>query len=457
MNMWNKFKSLFAFQTHEAVPGEEAVPENSHGDYAVRRNRKFDVLARCLAIVAAVLLWIYVVNTTTTSEERVFSLVPVEYKNEATLRAEHGLMVQSINIDTLNVTLMGSKQDVRAITADQVKAYVNLSEITEAGEHSLNVYVDVPSGITMVSQTVAQVLVSVDAPSSRVVTLTSDDLLLRGWSLAENCTFGNISLSTDELTLEGPALALQKVKRVELRSDVIGSAQGSFTVTATPYLLDAEGNEIQDNRISIRNQASVQAHVEVLKSKTVSLTVESGYGGLPEGLLTISPSAVTVMGDPQTVDALESISLGAIDVRSILADETMTMAVGVPNLVISDGNGNPVSEATVTVKVSSLPTRTVDGVKVWRGEEVSGTVSVTVRGVSADYAVQLQALTAENIVVYSDPAMKEGSLEAMSVVFSEFFRDVVYEIELSDYRTLPAKPVGTEEPIETIQLDHILE
>lgn len=445
--MWNRIKAYFT-----AKPKPEVTPElneeERRGDYTVVRSRKIDALLKIVSFLAAFGLWFYVVSTTSTSEERSFELVPVVCKNDSTLRAEYGLIVQSISIDTLNVTLMGNRQSVRSLTSEQVKAYVNLSEINTAGEHTLPIYFDLPSGITVVSQTISQVLVNVDSPSTRVMQLSSGQLQLRGWSLGEGCFFGEKKLSVDHLTLEGPTLALNKVESIELRSEIIGSAQSNFTVTAVPYLLDDDGNTITDSSITIQEKAPVEAYVEVLKSKEVPLVVESRQGEFASDILTVSPQTVTITGDPQTVDATKMIRLGEIDERTLLSDQELSFDVQAKGLTVTDAEGLAVTKATVQIKVSSLPTRVIESVNVWRGEQIVGTAKVTVRAVSEDRFAQMQALLSENIVIYSDPSEPEGEIEAMSVVFSEFFRDAVYEIAITDYQSKPEQK--TDSPVEPI-------
>ncbi len=446
--MWNKIKSYFTSKQIAEVDYEGA--EENHGHYAVKRSRKIDLLLKIGAFLAAFGLWFYVVSTTATIEERSFELIPVVCKNDASLRAELGLIVQSISIDTLNVTLAGNRQAVRDLTSNQVKAYVNLSEIKSAGEHTLQIYFDLPSGITVASQNVTQVLVNVDSPSTRELKLSADQLQLRGWSLGDGCFFGEKKLSLSTLTLEGPTLALNKVAGVELRSDIIGSAQSSFTVTATPYLLDADGNPITDESITIREKAAIEAHVEVLKSKKVPLIVNSRHGEFAPGILSVSPSTVTITGDPQAVDSQKYILLGEVDERTLLADSESEYAVKANGLTVTDGQGNAVTKAKVKIKVSALPTRVIEAVNVWRGEKIVGTVKVTVRATAEEHAAQLQALLAENIAIYADPTKPEGDVSAMTVVFTEFFRDAVYEIALTDYKIKIAEPQGSATP----ELDH---
>ena len=119
------------------APAEEEQTADQAGEQvgsspADPQKRNFEIFAKVMAVLVALGLWIYVVSTNTTSEERDFSLVAVTCQGEDALRTQHGLIVQSISIDTLNISVMGSRQQVRALTADQVKAYVSLSDIKTA-------------------------------------------------------------------------------------------------------------------------------------------------------------------------------------------------------------------------------------------------------------------------------------------------------------------------------------
>ena len=437
--MWNKIKSYFTLKNLLSVSSAE---EESDGNYVVKKNKKMDLALKICAVLAAFGVWYYVTSTTATVEERSFELIPVTCKNDASLRAEQGLIVQSMSIDTLNVTLTGNRQALRNLSSGEVKAYVNLNEIKSAGEHTLQIYFDLPSGIAVASQNVTQVLVNVDSPSTRQFKLTADQLKLRGWSLSDGCFFGKQELNLSAITLEGPMLSLEKVKSIELRSDIIGSAQSSFTVTASPILLDADGNPIDDDKITIREKATIEAHVEVLKTKKVPLVLNNQHGEFSAGVLTVSPAQVTITGDPQVVDAQKYILLGEVDERSLLADSELEYAVKADGLIVTDDQGKEVTQAKVKIKISALPTRVIESVNVWRGDKIVGTAKVTVRACGEEYAVQLQSLLAENIAIYSDPAKPEGEVGAMSVVFSEFFRGSVYEIAITEYTAKISEPQG---------------
>ena len=431
--MWNRIKAFFG----SGPAGADEGADNRHVDYAVKKNRKFDMIARVLAVLAALLLWIYVVSTTTVSEEKDFSLIPVTCSGEESMRSEYGLVVQSISIDTLNVRLMGNRQDLRKVTGEEVKAYVSLAEIDMAGEYELKVYVDVPSGITVVSQSVSQVVVEVDRTAQKKLSVGEQNLSLRGWTLPDGCYFGNINSSVNQITVEGPTMSLNKVASVELRSDVIGDADESFTVTATPYLLDSKGNIITDSALSIREAGQIKLSVEVLKSKTVPLKLQGKYGYLTDSQYTLSPSTAVIVGDPQKVDATDSLTIAVVDETLLTAGATGKYPLFVDGLVVTDSHNIPLSTIDAKFDLSKLPLLTVKEVPVVRGGNTVGSVTVTVRGVSEEVAAIVQAVTAKDIVVYSGTDQPEGAVDAMTAVVSESLRAYVYAIEISDYSNVP--------------------
>lgn len=426
------------FDFKKIFTGKSSSPEqpvNDHGgDYAVKKSKRTDVIARVLAILAAFLLWAYVTTTNSTTEERSFSLVPVTYREESILKNEYGLIVQSINIDTLNVKLEGLKSDVRAINASDVKAYVSLGSITEAGEYTLDVYIDVPSGTTCVAQSVDKVVVSVDKPDTRKLPLSDEKVVLSGWSLEKDCFFGEITLNEKEIILEGPTLELEKVADVEVRTDVIGSASDSFTATASVHLIDTEGNEIVGSGVSVRGGNHLEVSVEVLKKVKVDLKLKGKYGQLSNDLVTITPAQVWLTGEPEALEGMKELSIGSIDETTLTEDSEQSFLLTFDGVKITNEAGEQISSATAVIRVSALPVRTFANLPVLRNGAVVGSVTIDVRAVSADDAEKLQLLTADRITVNASSADSSVELNELTVSFDEAYEDAVYAIALRGYR-----------------------
>lgn len=411
-------------------------PESDHGgDYAVRRSKQIYVAARILAVVGAVLLWIYVASTNTVTEERDFSLVPITYREENVLKSDYGLIVQSINIDTLNVKLMGNRTDVRALTASDVKAYVNLGGITRAGEYELDVYVDVPSGTTCVSQTVDKVAVSVDMPSTKTMPLSPEKVVISGWSLDKDCFFGEITLNTEQIILEGPTLELEKVADVEVRTDVIGSADASFTATASVHFLDSEGAEIVGSGVSVRGGNHLRVSVEVLKTVKVKLVLEGSDGVLSDDLVTLTPSHVLLTGEPDALAGRKELVVGKIDQAALKTDTERSFELSFEGIKVTNESGEEISsvDAVIRSTVFEPKTFTVTDIPVLQGDMVIGRVNMHLVGGSADDEEILKLCTAENITIIA-PNASTVDINKLIVSFDRPYLGAVSEYSLYSYR-----------------------
>lgn len=412
-------------------------PEQNHGgDYAVKRSKRTDLVARILAILAAILLWIYVSTTNSTTEEQTFSLVPVTYREESILKNEYGLIVQSINIDTLNVTLEGLKNDVRSIAVSDVKAYVNLGGITEAGEYTLDVYVDVPSGTTCVSKTVDKVVVSVDRPSTKDFPLSTDKVELSGWSLDKDCFFGDISLSSDRIVLEGPTLELEKIADIKVRTDMIGSANASFTATASVHFIDAEGDEIVDSGVNVQGDNILKVSVEVLKKMKVELKIEGKEGILSGDRVTLTPAYAWLTGEPEALEGKKEWIVGSIDETTVYADTTKTYPLALDGCQITDDSGEAVTSVSVVIKGVPKPVlnHTLTDLPVLQGETVVGYVSMNLTASDADDAEKLKTLTSRSVTVYLPVGSSLNTVDDLLVSFEKEFLTVIDEYDLYGYR-----------------------
>lgn len=416
---------------------DEATPEqleNGHGDYAVKKSKRTYMIARILAFLAAFLLWVYVASTNTTTDEQDFNLVPITYREASVLKNEYGLIVQSISIDTLNVTLMGNKTDVRSISTSDVKAYVNLGSITKAGEYELDVYVDAPSGTTCVAQTVDKVVVNVDKPSHKTIALSTDNVVLSGWSLEKDCFFGDITLSSNEIVLEGPTLELEKVEDIKLRTDVIGNADSSFVATASVHFLDSDGDEIVGSGVSVQGGNQLQVSVQVLKKVKVKLVLNGKNGRLSDEQVTIVPGHVWLTGEPDTLSGIKELSIGKIDETTLTEDLVKDFTLTFDGAEITDEDGEKITTAKATVRYVEEPitTFTVAEVPVYAGDELVGYVDVDVTADHAEDAEVLRGMKAANITVRA-VADALGDLEKMDVSFEKPYISAVSDYELHSF------------------------
>lgn len=404
-----------------------AENEGEYGDYKVKRNKTLDNIMLIVSLLAALALWIYVYNSTNTTDEKTFNLVSIEKKNADALFEDYDLVVQSMNIDTLNVSVMGSKDAMSKLDISDIKAYINLSGINEAKEYTLDVLVDVPEGITCVSQTVYRVEVRVDRSTSKEFTIDSSNVMLKEWSLEQGYELGNLSTNITKVTLEGSSTDISKVASVGVMTGAVGNIKNNMTANCQIVLLDASGNQIELPGIHVKtDKPSIEAKIEVLKRKIIPLEVSTLYGYVPSELVKITPAQIEIFGDPALVDSVSSYPLTTVNEKEIgvSAPYTREFELSLNGLQISDGNGNKVERATVEIDLSSLEYRKIQGVELYKGGDSIGNVEVTLVAKRDDEMCtgMLNKITAEEIKAYY-----EDGMNMLAINFDQLYAEYIFE------------------------------
>ena len=393
------------FKKKKDIP--EAGFEDERGDYSVKKNKTLDNVMKVVAVLAAFALWAYVFTTTRTTDERTFNLISIEERNAEYLASEYDLVVQSTNIDTINVTLMGNRSELNALEFSDVKAYVNLQGITGPGEYTLEVLVDIPKGFTCVDRTVTQIDVSVDRSTEKTVKVDSSAVVLSGWTLETGYSFGEIGTNLSYVTLKGTSRDLDKVAAVNVKTGALGNVTAGLSSVCQIQLLDSSGNILSLPGVQvIPDVESVQAYVTVYKEKRVPLAVTPKYGLLDSSFVSVSPSSVIIKGEPSAVDSLDSIILGEIDEKAekVTLKNEYTFDISASGLTVTDSDGNPVNRALVTVDQTGLAAKKVTGIPLYSGEKQIGTASVKVIaiGEGSVYRLMTDSVSGSDLAAYTD-------------------------------------------------------
>jgi hypothetical protein len=121
-------------------------------------------------------------------------------------------------------------------------------------------------------------------------------------------------------------------------------------------LMDADGNEVKDEGITLETP-EVQVSMKVLKNKEVPLTVtlvEGGGATEANAVVTIDPATIMLAGDAATLDSINKLVLGTIDLAGFAQSFEDTFTI-----ILPDGTEtlSGVTKAKVTVELKGLATK----------------------------------------------------------------------------------------------------
>lgn len=284
---------------NENNTGAEETKVNSEG-----AKRRGDILALILCLVVAFMLWGYVMSMESPTSERTFNGVKVSISNMENLNDKHNLSIvsESENL-VVDVILQGKKSVLSKLTSDDIKAYIDVGNITEAGTHSLDIkYLPFPEGTTFAGSSSGSMSMKVDKKATIEVPIV---VKYENCIIPDGYSVGEYILSVDTVRVEGAKADLDKIKEA-----IITISAGTLTNTLVakdriPMICDKNGKKFESEYISY-DVTYVDVKLPVYLQKEIKLgyeLVHDLYNG-NNADISMSPSVLTVFGEASAVDKL---------------------------------------------------------------------------------------------------------------------------------------------------------
>ena len=283
---------------------EYAVPDIVVADDKPTKKQRH-ILAKLLCLLAATCVWMYVMNLEATNYERTFTQIPVAIDGVTQLNAESNMSVISGYDNTVDVVVSGKKSDVQKLTAEEIRASVDVSTMMSAGKFSMAVNVQLPAGFTVTNAGLLTADLYVDVDTQREVPVRITSL---GFNVSSSYTMGTPILSHETVTVTGPAQVLDLIECASLSFD-LGTVTSSTTMVGTPQLEDVGGVRISNPYVRCDIK---EITVEIPVTMTKDIKLVASYK-LPEmknnWAASIRPETITVEGDPVLLRELEEVSV----------------------------------------------------------------------------------------------------------------------------------------------------
>lgn len=316
---------------------------------------------KIVSLVFAMLLWGYVLMSENPQRTKTISNVQLNVDGEAELIAKQLVLSGDKDYGTVNVRVSTQLTSYADLSADDITASINLTGITETGEHDVPITARTSTG-TVVSVTPDHIKITVDNLVSRSIPV---EIELEG-ELNDGYWAGEAVTSRNTVEIEGP---LEYVSLIDCAKGVLNveSATSSINKSVLLTLYDKDGNEL-DSNLFYTKLPSTTVRMEILPMKTVSIDVENAIQGkdnLPKNYEIIGygvngTGKVRIVGEKSVLDAIDSISIEYIDVSGVTENIVQDVALVVPEGVtlLDDGTVNlyiNIREKTDEVIYESVP------------------------------------------------------------------------------------------------------
>jgi len=344
---------------------------------------KYDILTKVLAILIAVVLWVYVVSVVDPSGERTISGIVPTYLGSEELLNTSNLIVGNKQDNLIDIKLSGSRAALAAIDEANVKIEVDISKTREAGTYSLAYKVVLPSDdISVVNRKPDRLTVKID----KIVTATVPIKMVFEGSIADGYISGETTVTPSTLSVMGLA---EEVNSISYAQVTIGKKDLNTSIREEKAYTFYDKNDKPLELKSVQTENStVEVSYPVLKTKTVPLAVEivEGGGAKEKNVsYEITPAEITIAGDEKVVDAINEITVGVVDLSKYTNDSKIPFKLIMPEDV-QNMSGETAVEVelevsglsvknieTTSIEISNIP----DGYKI---EPVTNRLKVLVRG-----------------------------------------------------------------------------
>lgn len=421
--------------------------------------KKDKILSMLLSLLIAICLWIFVVTTVTPDDSQWIYNIPVTFTNEDGLFSDRNLTLIEGRDATVSLRLSGKRQDLLKLNNTNISILVDLSRVTEPGDWHLSYEHELPD-------TVSSSDISIEGRSTTTVDIVVDKLATKEvevqgefvGDIASGYVQEPMQLEYETVEISGPKELVNQVDHAKVvleRTNLSKSVSDVLSVV----LVDSEGETVESDELkcSVR-EIGVEMAVFMVKDVQLTATLIPGGGATEDhAICTIEPSSISVKGEPEELEALNSINLGNIDLAAVQKKETKEFDIVVPNGMTNLTTGDT---AKVTVEIRNLKTSTfqVTNIEYTNGPTgnyrvILGTNSLTVqvRGLEDE----INELAESNIRAVADLSginNATGRFQVPVEIYVDGFADVgaigTYRVYISIYE---GAEETTEAPVEVAQ------
>ncbi len=308
------------------------------------------------SVLVAFVIWLSVVINQTPSIERTISGVPINIATTDTATGENVLQEISGALErTVSVRVKGPAYIVSNLSADDIVITPSLDIVTVPGQYTLmlNATKKALNGdYSILSVSPSEIATKFDYVSEGTYTaqIEAAEIKLADEAAASGLIDRGLRFnnpSDAQIKILGPKTETDKIKSVIAVVDEDEKISKTTGYDAEIVLLDENGEKL-DNSLYTLSATTVKVSKVIYKKKTVSVvpTFTNAPAGFAEQVRwSLSDPQIAIMGEPETIDAIEKIELPSINLNDISVDNT---SVEMP-LQLSGGVESVDNTTSVTV------------------------------------------------------------------------------------------------------------
>lgn len=227
--------------------------ETTESTPPVHKKHRYDWIAFIFCVLAAVFCWLYVMQSESPDNSETFTSISVEIIGSGELSSSAGMSVISGNGRVVDVVASGKRSELVKYTSADFRATVDVSDITEAGEHTLEVIIEPPAGIVVQSKTPGTIKVETDAKATVIVPVSVNIIKLQH---DDTVAVGGAYAVPGSVTVSGPASVLEDIVEARIDVSLENKVESTETVIGPLVLVNKDGDTVEHAYITFSPQTA---------------------------------------------------------------------------------------------------------------------------------------------------------------------------------------------------------
>ena len=294
-------------------------------------------LPKFLCLIAACAFWVYVMNEQNPMVENTYT-VPVEIRN-----LDRSLV--AVNVPSkVKAKVRMPRSDMVYMRSDNIKAYVDLTNMTDGEFPNTRIHISVPGDESVISVTPEYFDLVVDTYAVKTLPASVEVF----GSPDANFSVESKKATPDTITIAGSSSRIAEANRAVISVNVAGKDK-NFVEFDSVNVLDANGNTVTGLDV-MPSQVKVNVHMkELTKLGNLPMKVETTgepAKGYKVGKITINPPVATLTAPISYFEKNQALELPAIYVTG--ESDTVRKMVDVP---VPEGGSTTTTKTMVTVEI----------------------------------------------------------------------------------------------------------
>lgn len=303
-----------------------------------------NITPKLLAILFAVVFWLYVMDQVNPEMVKTIPDVKVELLNIENAQNQ-GLVMMGEKEFYVDVKLKGRRSEVIKVTSNDLLVTADLEGFQKGTNNvmlSSKIFV---SNVNIESLSMNSIKISLD----RIVEVAKTVKIDYVGTIAENYTAGELSVAPEEILVKGPESLVNNIS--SLRGELDLTEVSNQLIKEIPVTaIDLDGNAVNGVELG-RSYVTAQLGVFRLSNIPVEVTLRGAVGNEYKLVKTeVLPALVTIRGEDALISTIEKVNTEVIDLSGMTETFEMEVALNLP-----EGVTAPFAEETINVKLHIEP------------------------------------------------------------------------------------------------------